>query len=161
MRQYFDKFWNHILNENSQKQTIQKIFEKKKKCIHGFFGSWLYAFQWEKPLENHKCIGAGARNVGNLVCFLSNFDPYFPNIRRVRKSCKIYIESIGTYCKNIESIESMEVTTLESNALPFHFAWRVLWDLIIQFRSMIQLNDKSIRSWWVKGERQNYQSCWK
>ena len=36
---------------------------------------------------------------------------------------KLYLESIGTYC---ESIESMEVTSLESNALPFHFARRVL-----------------------------------
>ena len=60
----------------------------------------------------------------NLVRFLSNFDPHFPNIRRARKRCKIYIESIGIYCKNIESIESMEVKTLESNALRFHFAWK-------------------------------------
>ena len=75
-----------------------------------------------KTIENHKCVGAGARIVENLVRFLFNFYPYFPNIWRVQKRCKIYIESIGIYCKNIESIESMEVTTLESNALPFHFA---------------------------------------
>ena len=74
-----------------------------------------------KNYRNHKCIGAGAHKE-NLVCFLSNFDPYFSNVWRVQKSCKIYIESIGIYCKNNESIESMEVTTLESNALPFHFA---------------------------------------
>ena len=146
MWQHFDKFWNHILNENSQKQTIQKIFKKKKNASTVFFGSWLYAFQWEKTIKNHKCIGIGARKVENLVCFLSNFDRYFPNIRRVWKRCKIYIESIGACCKNIESTESMEVTTLESNALPFQFAWRVLLDLIFPFRSMIQLNDKSIWS---------------
>ena len=58
-------------------------------------------------MENHKCVVAGARKVENLVRFLSNFDPYFPNTRRARKNCKIYIESIGIYCKNIESIESM------------------------------------------------------
>ena len=36
----------------------------------------------------------------------------------------MYIENIGIYCKNIESIESTEVTRLESNALPFHCAWK-------------------------------------
>ena len=144
MQQYFDKFWNHILNENSQKQITQKIFEKKKNTSTVFLG--LYAFQWEKTIENHKCVGVGAHKVENLVHFLSSFDPYFSNYRRVRKRCKIYIASIGIYCKNIESIETIEVTTLESNALPFHFSSRVLWDLIIQFRSMIQLNDKSIWS---------------
>ena len=146
MRQYFDKFWNHILNENSQKQIIQKIFEKEKNASTGFFGSWLYAFQWEKAMENNKWVGVGACKVENLVRFLYSFDPYFPNIGRVRKRCKRYIESIGIYCKNIESIECMEVTTLERNALPFHFAWRVFWDLTIQLRSMIQLNDKTIWS---------------
>ena len=45
-------------------------------------------------MENHKCVVAGARKVENLVRFLSNFDPYFPNTRRARKNCKIYIESI-------------------------------------------------------------------
>ena len=141
--------WQILKSHFERKQSktdYPKNIWKEEKCVHGFFGSWLYAFQWEKTIENHICVGAVARKVENLVRFLSNFDPYFPNTRRARKNCKIYIESIGIYCKNIESIESMEVTTLESNALPFHFAWRVLWDLIIQFRSMIQLNDKSIWS---------------
>ena len=141
--------WQILKSHFERKQSktdYPKNIWKEEKCVHGFFGSWLYAFQWEKTIENHKCIGAGARKVENLVCFLSNFDPYFPNIQRVRKRCKIYIESIGIYCKNIESIESMGVTTLESNALPFHFAWRVIWDLIIQFRSTIKLNDKRIWS---------------
>ena len=136
---------SHFERKQSEKD-YPKIIWKEEKRVHGFFGSWLYAFQWEKTIENHKCIGAEARKVENLVRFLSNFDPYFPNIWRVLKKCKIYIENFGIYCKNIESIESMEITTLESNALPFHFAWRVLGHLIIQFRSMIQLNDKSIWS---------------
>ena len=62
------------------------------------------------------------RKVENLVRFLSNCEPYFSNIQRARKMCKMYIESTGIYCKNIETIESMEVTTIESNAFPFHFA---------------------------------------
>ena len=36
----------------------------------------------------------------------------------------MFIGIIEKYCKNIGSIESMEVTTLESNASPFHFAWK-------------------------------------
>ena len=97
------------------------MFEKKKKASTVFFTSWLYAFQLEKTIEKHKCVGAGACKVKNLVRLLSNFDSYFPNIRRVRKRWKIYIESIGIYCKNIESIESMKLTTLENDALPFLF----------------------------------------
>ena len=139
-----------ILSSHFERKQLKTDYPKnvwkEEKCVHGFLGSWLYAFQWEKTIENHKHVSAGARKVENVVRFLSNFDPYFPSIRRVRKRCKIYTESIGTYCKNIESIESMGVTALESSALPFHFACRVLWDLIIQFRSTIQLNDKSIWS---------------
>ena len=41
----------------------------------------------------------------------------FPIFREYEERCKVYIESIGIYCRNIESIESIEVTTLESNAL--------------------------------------------
>ena len=88
--------------------------------------------------KNHKSVCAGVRKVENLVCFLPSFDPHFPNIRRAWKRYKIYIESIGKYCKNIESIESMEVTTLESKALPFHFALRPN-----QFRPIIQLTVKT------------------
>ena len=111
MWQYFDKFGNHILNGNSQ-----KIFEKKKNASSVFLGLGSVRKNYRK------CVGAGAPKVENLVCFFSNFDLYFSNIQRVRKRCKIYIESIGIYCKNVGSIESMEVTTLESNVLPFHFA---------------------------------------
>ena len=141
--------WQILKSHFERKQSktdYPKNIWKEEKCVHGFFGSWLYAFQWEKTIENHKCVGAGPRKVEKLVRLFSNFNSCFPNIRRVRKRWKIYIESIGIYCKNIENIESMEVITLESNALPFYFAWRVLWDLIIQFRSTIQSNNKSIWS---------------
>ena len=94
--------------ERKQSKTdYPKDIRKEEKCVHGFFGSWLYAFQWEKTIENHKYVGARARKVENLVRFRFNFDPYFPNIRRARRRCKIYSESIEIYCKNIESIESM------------------------------------------------------
>ena len=136
---------SHFERKQSKKDYPRNIW-KEEKCVHDFLGSWLYAFQWEQTIENHICVGAGARKVENLVRILSNFDPYFPNISSVRKRCNIYIESIRIYSKNIESIESMEVTTLDSNALPFNFAWRVFWDLIIRFRSTIQWNDKSIWS---------------
>ena len=141
--------WQSLKSHFEQKQSktdYPKNIWKEEKCVHGFFGSWLYAFQWEKTIENHICDGARAHKVEILVRVFSNFDPYFPNIQRVRKRCKVYIESIGIYCKNIESNESIDVTTLESNTLLFHFAWWVLWDLIIQFRSTIQLNDKSLWS---------------
>ena len=74
--------------------------------------------------KNHESIRAEGRKVENLVCFLPSFYPNFSSIRRAWERYKIYIESIGKYCKNIESIESMEVTMLESNALPLHFAWK-------------------------------------
>ena len=138
--------WQILKSHFEQKQSKTDYLEnvwKEEKCVHGFLGSWLYAFQWEKAIVNHIYVGPGARKVENLVRFMSSFDLYFPSIQRVRKMCKINI-----YWKywNIESIESMEVTTLECSTLPFHFAWRVLWYLIIQFRSTIQLNDKSIWS---------------
>ena len=99
------------MNGNSQ-----KIFEKKKNAFSVFLGLGSVRKNYRK------CVGAGGRKVENLVRFFSNFDLYFPNIQIVPKRCKIYIESIGIYCKNVGSIESMEVTTLESNVLPFHFA---------------------------------------
>ena len=83
MRQYFDKFSNHIFSENSQKQIIQKIFEKKKNASTVFLSLGYMHFSEKKTIENQITGGAGARNVENLVRFLSNFDPYFPSIRRV------------------------------------------------------------------------------
>ena len=97
---------SHFERKQSETDYPKNIW-KEEKCAHGYLGSWLYAFQWEKTIENHKCIGAGARKVEHIVHFLSNFDPYFPNIQRALKRCKIYIESIGMYCKIIERIESM------------------------------------------------------
>ena len=77
-----------------------------------------------KNYRNHKSVGAGARKVEKLVCFLPTFEPHFPNVYRAGKRHKIFVEIIGKYCKNIECIENVEVTTLESNALPLHFAWK-------------------------------------
>ena len=77
---------------NSQKQIIQKTFSKKKNASTVFFRSWLYTFQWEKTIENHICVAALARKVENLVRFLSNFDPYIPSIRRVRKGTKYVLK---------------------------------------------------------------------
>ena len=112
--------WQLLKSRFEQKQSktdCPKIVWKERKGARGFFGegSWFYAFQWEKTIENHKCVVARARKVEKLVRFLSSCDPFFPNIWRTRRRCKIYIEIIGIFCKNIESIESMEVTMLESN----------------------------------------------
>ena len=93
---------SHFDRKQSKTDYPRNIW-KDEKDVHGFFGSWLYVFQWEKTIENHKSICTGARKVENLVCFLSSFDPYFPNIRRVRKRCKIYIESIGIYWKILKA----------------------------------------------------------
>ena len=38
--QYFHKFWKRILNGNSQKQIIQKIFWKKKNGDKLLFAFW-------------------------------------------------------------------------------------------------------------------------
>ena len=70
--QYFGKFWNQVLNKNSQKQIIQKMFEKKKNMCTVLFGSWQYAFQWQKTTENHKSVG----------------DLHFPNIQTAWKRYK-------------------------------------------------------------------------
>ena len=125
------------------KNRLSRKCLKRTKMRPRIFGVLVICISVRKSIVNHIYVGAGARKVENLVRFLSSFDLYFPSIQRVRKRCKINI-----YWKywNIESIENMEVTTLESSTLPFHFAWRVLWDLIIQFRSTILLNDKSIWS---------------
>ena len=59
-----------------------------------------------------------------ISSFFAQFWPSFSQYLESTKKVQIFIEIIGKYCKNIESIESMKVTTLESNALPFHFAWK-------------------------------------
>ena len=96
---FVTNFDNYIFNENSQKQIIQIIFEKNKNA--------------STVLLNH--VGAGARKVENLVRFFPYFDSLLPNIRRAQKRYKKVQYIIGKYCKNIESIESTKVTTLESN----------------------------------------------
>ena len=117
----------NILNKNSQKQIIQKSLRRTKMPPQFCLGLRQYAFQWENTIENNKFVGVGARKVESIVHFLSIFFSHFPNIRVARKRYKIYIESISKYCKNIES---MEVTKLERNALPFTGSLqRVLWDI--------------------------------
>ena len=99
MRQYFDKFWNHILNENSQKQIIQKIFEKEKNAITIFFGSWL--FQWQKAIENHKCVCAGARRKPSsfFVQFLTLFSQYSESTKKVQNIYWKYWNILQKYWK--------------------------------------------------------------
>ena len=134
-----------ILKSHFERKQSKTDYPQKKKTASTVFWVFVIYISVRKNYRNPQmCWRAGAHKVENLARFFSSFDPYFHNIQRVRKRCKIYIESIGIYWKNIKSIKSMDVTTLESNALPFHFSWRVLWDLIIQFRYMIQLNDKNI-----------------
>ena len=67
--------------------------------------------------RNLKSVGAGARKVETLVRFLPNCDLSFPIFGWHIKADTKYI--LKEYCKNIDS---MKVTTLENNALPFHFA---------------------------------------
>ena len=103
--------WQILKSHFERKQSktdYQKNIWKEEKCFHGFFGSWLYAFQWEKTIENHTCVGSLARKVENLVRFLPNFDPYFPSIRRVWKRYKIYIESIEYIAKILKVLKAWE-----------------------------------------------------
>ena len=51
----------------------------------------------EKKL--YETIGAGARKVENLVRFLHNFDPHFPNIRRVWKINRKILQKYWKYWK--------------------------------------------------------------
>ena len=84
------------MNVNSQKQIIQNI-GKEEKCTNGFLcmcvdgGSWLYAFQWQKTIENHKCVGAGAHKVEKLVRFFVQFWPLFSQYSKsTKKGQNIY-----------------------------------------------------------------------
>ena len=95
--------WQILKSHFERKQSktdYPKNIWKEEKCVHGFFGSWLYAFQWEKTIENHKCIGAGARKVENLVCFLSNFDPlYSESTKKVQNIYWKYWNILQKYWK--------------------------------------------------------------
>ena len=95
--------WQILRSHFERKQSktdYPKHIWKEKRCVRGFFGSWLYAFQWEKTIENHKCIGAGARKVENLVCFLSNFDPlYSESTKKVQNIYWKYWNILQKYWK--------------------------------------------------------------
>ena len=129
------------------KTDYPKNIWKEEKCAHGFLGLGYMHFS-EKKVEVKRrlesCMSSQSRKSSSFfVQFWPLFSQYSESTKKVQKYWKV--ESIEIYCKNIESIESMEVITLQSNALSLHFTWRVLWDLII-YRSAIQLNDKSIWS---------------
>ena len=90
---------SHFKRKQSKTDYPENI-RKKKNDTTVFFGSWLYAFQWEKTIENHKCIGAGARKVENLVCFLSNFDPlYSESTKKVQNIYWKYWNILQKYWK--------------------------------------------------------------
>ena len=106
MQQYFDKFCNHILNENSQKQIIQKIFGKKKNASTVFLGLGYMHFSEKKTKENHICVASLARKVENLVRFLSSFEPYIPSIRRVRKGTKYVLKVLEYIAKILKVLKA-------------------------------------------------------
>ena len=56
-------FWTKTVKN----RLFQKIFENKKNAYTVSFRSWLYEFQWETTIENHKCVVAGAHKIENLV----------------------------------------------------------------------------------------------
>ena len=77
-------FWRILKPHFEQKQSKadhSKNIRKEEKHRH--------AFQREKNIENHESVCTGAHKDGNS--FLPNFDPHFPNIRKVRKKFIIYI----------------------------------------------------------------------
>ena len=57
-------------------------------------------------MQNHKRVGAGARKAENLVHFLSNFDPYFATIRRVRKRRKNILKVLEYIAKILKVLKA-------------------------------------------------------
>ena len=58
---------------------------KKNKNASSLFWVLEICILVKKTTENHKSVDAGARTVENLVPFLPNFDPHFPNTRKAQK----------------------------------------------------------------------------
>ena len=101
--------------QKQSKRDYLKIFEKDKNASTVLFGSSVICISVRKTYRKQQ------------ICWCRSYLSHFPNIRVARKRYKIYIESISKYCKNIES---MEVTKLERNVLPFTGSLqRVLWDI--------------------------------
>ena len=62
-------FWTKTV-----KNRLSKKYLKRRKIRPRFFLGLGYMHLTEKKaIENHKCVGAGAPKVENLVCFLPNF----------------------------------------------------------------------------------------
>ena len=84
-------------------KSVSKIFlimiRKEEKCVHGFFWSWLYAFQWEKTIENHKYVGTGAGKIENLVRFWPSFSQYSESTKKVQNIDWKYWNILQRYWK--------------------------------------------------------------
>ena len=97
--------WQILKSHFERKQSradYPKNIWKEEKRVRGFFGSWLYAFQWEKTIENHKCVGAGARNVENLVRFCPVwplFSQYLESTKKVQNIYRKYWNILQKYWK--------------------------------------------------------------
>ena len=103
MRQYFDKFWNHIFNENSQKQIIQKIFEKKKNSPTVFLGLGYMHFS-EKKVEIERrlesCMSSQSRKSSSFfVQFWPLFSQYSESTKKVQNIYWKYWNILQKYWK--------------------------------------------------------------
>ena len=79
----------------------------------------------KKAIENHKCVGAGAPKVENLVCFLPNFAQkgaryilkvleYIAQIVKVLKAC---IKTVHIFCVALHQSFRIELFQLEIYSL--------------------------------------------
>lgn len=97
-------FWTHIfnrlllkrvpkriLNQSTQMEIIQFIYQKKKKVDPLLPAPYVAANQWKKNIENYNSIGVEVLEVEKLVIF-PKLDPCFPNIWTAWKD--------NTYLKN-------------------------------------------------------------
>ena len=78
------------MHENSSKQIIQKIFEKKEIAGIVLPVSWLATYQWKKIIENFNAVGAGAHKGGKVASFGPALTAILP-IFGERKKGKSYI----------------------------------------------------------------------
>ena len=82
----------YILNENSQKQIIQKNFWKEEKTRAIFCLGLDNMHSSEKRLQKTtNLLVQEPVKEKKIYRFLPYFDPYLPNIRIERKRCKIHV----------------------------------------------------------------------
>ena len=86
------------------KQIIQKIFDKKK-SVSSFFGSSLHAFSWEKTIENHNCVGAGARKVEFYFVFCPILTLIFPIFGEYEKGAKYILKVLESIAKILKVLK--------------------------------------------------------